>query len=54
MNTIYVENEITKFDTGAIGVAYPPLEFAHENWAYATTDPTSARREDLLHARGKR
>ena len=35
--------------TGELTVAYPPLDFALANWADATTDPISDRREDLLH-----
>ncbi len=40
--------------TDYITVAYPQLDNALLAWDDATTDPTSARREDLLHARGKR
>lgn len=53
MNTITIDNEITLFETGALEVAYPPLDFALSNWADASTDPTSDRRDDLEHDKTK-
>ena len=53
MNTTYVDDLFTFESDRTIQVAFPPLESALVNWADATTDPTSDRREDLLHDKRK-
>ncbi len=53
MNTNTLDMNLAVLDTGGLTVAWPPLDFALANWADATIDPTSDRREDLLHDKKK-
>jgi hypothetical protein len=53
MNTTYVNDLFLVKKDHAIQVAYPPLESALGNWADATTDQTSDRRDDLRHDKRK-
>ena len=46
MNTTE-HQELIRLDS--LIIPYSPLESALANWADATTNPTSDRREDLLH-----
>ena len=50
MKTAVIRKDV---NLDSIIVSYPPLESALVNWADATTDPTSDRRDDLLHDKTK-